>query len=83
MKVDVSDGQITVEAADIAPLLDLDPDEFRRRITAGRIAILSEAGEGDDEGRFRVTFRANGWKARLTCASDGTVLKRLRARIGV
>ena len=82
MKLDVTDGRITVEAADLAPLLDLDPGEMRRRMHAGEISILSEAGTGDDEGRFRVTFRANRWQVRLTCSSDGTVLKRLRARVG-
>jgi len=82
MKVDVTGGRITVDAADLAPLLELEPDAFQRHMQAGDIAILSETGQGDDAGRFRVTFRANGWKVRLTCAADGTVLKRFRARIG-
>lgn len=82
MKVDVTEGRITVAAADMAPLLDLEPDEFRERMRDGRIATLSESGEGEDAGRLRVTFQADRWKVQLICAADGTVLQRLRAPTG-
>lgn len=81
MKLDVTDGRIVVEAAELAPLLDLAPVEFRRRMQAGEIAVLSESGEGEDAGQFRVTFGADRWKVRLICAADGTVLKRVRFRV--
>lgn len=79
MKIDVTEGRITVAAADLAPLLDLDANEFRERMRDGRIVTLSESGEGEDAGRLRVTFQTDGWKVRLICAPDGTVLQRLRA----
>lgn len=82
MRLDVEGGQITVDAADLAPLLDLATDDLRQRMQAGRIGIVSETGEGDDAGRFRVTFRAERWQVRLTCAADGTVLSRVRAQVG-
>jgi hypothetical protein len=78
MKVDVTDGRITVAAADLAPLLDLEANEFRERMRDGRIVTLSESCEGEDAGRLRVTFQAESWKVQLICAPDGTVLRRLR-----
>lgn len=80
MKLDLIDGRILVDAAELAPLLDLAPNAFRQRMQTGEIAILSESGEGADKGRFRVTFTGNRWKVRLTCVADGTVLTRVRSR---
>lgn len=81
MKLDVEGERITVDSAELAPLLDLAPGDLRQRMQEGRIGILSETGEGEDAGRFRVTFRAERWQVRLTCAEDGTVLSRVRAKV--
>ncbi|MFV0382627.1 DUF6522 family protein [Paracoccus sp. (in: a-proteobacteria)] len=78
MKVERHEGRIVVDAAGLAPLLDLSPEEFQRQMREGRIATMSEDGEGEDEGRFRVTFRSEAWRLRLTCDRDGTVLSRVR-----
>ncbi|SDZ19872.1 hypothetical protein SAMN05444004_107126 [Jannaschia faecimaris] len=82
MKLKVLDGRITINADDLAPLLDLTNAEFRERMRDGRIATLSESGEGEDAGRLRVTFQDERWKVRLICARDGTVLQRLRLPVG-
>ncbi|MFD1882871.1 DUF6522 family protein [Paracoccus pacificus] len=78
MKLEVRNGQITVDAQELAPLLDLHPAEFQKQMQAGRIATMTEQGEGADSGRFRVTFRSDNWRLRLTCAEDGTVLSQVR-----
>ncbi|TRW95424.1 hypothetical protein FNJ84_15635 [Paracoccus sp. M683] len=78
MKIDRRDGRIVVDAAELAPLLALEPAEFQRQMRAGQISTMSEEGQGADQGRFRVTFRSAEWRLRLTCAPDGTVLSHIR-----
>ena len=83
MKIDLTNGQVTVDAADLAPLLEMEPDFLRRQLRNGDVRILSETGEGDDAGKQRVTFWTKQWRVRLTCDADGTVVKQSRARIGM
>jgi len=83
MKLSLANGQVTVDAADLAPLLEMEPDVLRRQMRDGDVRILSETGEGDDAGRQRVTFWTKQWRVRLTCDADGTVVKQSRARVGL
>lgn len=80
MKLTVTDAGVEVAADDLAPLLELEPAALRRQMRDGTVTTLYETGQDEDEGRFRVTFRSADWRVRLTCAGDGTVLKRLRNR---
>lgn len=82
MKVTVSETGVEIGAEDLAPLLELEPSELRRRMREGSVTSLYEIGQAEDAGRFRVTFRSADWRVRLTCARDGTVLKQLRNRRG-
>ena len=62
MKLSLANGQVTVDAADLAPLLEMEPDVLRRQMRDGDVRILSETGEGDDAGRQRVTFWTKQWR---------------------
>ena len=79
MRVEITEAGPVVRAEDVAPLLGLDPAALPRLMREGRVSCLHERGEGEDAGRFRMTFRHGEVRLRLTCAADGTVLKRLRA----
>lgn len=81
MRLEVQDGQIVVDAAQLAPLLGLSPDEMRHQMQGGQITTMTEQGQGDDQGRFRVTFTSDRWRLRLTCTQDGTVLTRVRTPV--
>lgn len=81
MKLELTNDRITVAADLLAPLLDLDVDDMRKRMRAGDVAIRSETGEGEDAGKFRVTFRLDGQQVRLTCDADGNVIKTTRVRV--
>lgn len=70
-----------VDAAQIAPLLELDLAGFRDLMRSGRIRSTVERGEGKDAGKFRLTFQSPQWRVRLTCAGDGTVLTLTRLRL--
>lgn len=82
MKLELTNDRITVPADVLAPLLGLGVDDMRQRMRAGEITIRSETGEGEDAGRFRVTFRLDGRQIRLTCDADGNVIKTSRVRVG-
>ena len=83
MKLDLTNGQVTVDATDLAPLLEVVPEVLRAQMRNGEVRILSETGEGDDAGKQRVTFWTNQWRVRLTCDADGTVVKQSRAWVGL
>ena len=72
-----------VEAAEIAPLLDLDVASFQDLMRSGKIRSTVERGEGKDGGKFRLTFQSPRWRVRLTCGHDGTVLTLTRVRLDV
>jgi hypothetical protein len=76
-----ADGRLIVDAAGLAPLLGLAMEEFQRQMRAGQIATGTEEGQGEDAGRFRVTFTTQKWKLRLTCAADGSVLSQVRTEL--
>lgn len=82
MKIDMQTGQPTIDAADLARLLDLTPDEVRNRMRDVRITTRLETGDGEDAGKMRVSFFHDDMRVRLTCSEDGTVLKTLRTKAG-
>lgn len=64
-------------AADlIAEGLKLDLGEVPQLMRAGEITTRCERGEGEDEGRWRLSFRYQGRTLRLTVDSSGTLLSR-------
>lgn len=78
MKLEPTGEGFTIEAHDLAPLLDLSPEKTRELMRAGRITSLVERGEGADAGRYRVTFRCGTLRLRLIVDAQGEVLKRSR-----
>ncbi|QFT81364.1 hypothetical protein FIU89_12145 [Roseovarius sp. THAF27] len=82
MKIDMQTGEPVIDAADLAGLLDLTPDEVRDRMRGGRITTRLETGADDDAGKMRLSFFHDDMRVRLTCSEDGTVLKTLRTRTG-
>lgn len=82
MKIDMAAGQPTIDAKDLGQLLDLAPDDVQSLMRAGQITTRFETGQGEDEGRMRLTFFHEGRRVRLTCAMDGTVLSTSRIPVG-
>ncbi|MEQ8255041.1 MULTISPECIES: DUF6522 family protein [Roseovarius] len=80
MKIDMQTGQPTIDATDLAGLLDLTPADVRDRMRDGRITTRLETGAGDDAGKMRLSFFHGNLRVRLTCSEDGTVLKTLRTK---
>ena len=82
MKIDMSGSQPTIDARDLGQLLDLPPDKVQNLMRAGEITSRFEIGEGDDEGKFRLTFFHRARRIQLTCDADGTVLTTSRVTSG-
>ena len=80
MKLEVEEGRVVIDAFDLAPLINCDPSEVPGLMRTGQITSVFEQGEGEDAGRFRVTFRYRDTRVRFTCAADGTVLSHIRTR---
>lgn len=81
MKIDMTTDQPTIDALDLGPLLGLPPAQVPEKMRSGEITSRYETGEGEDAGRFRLTFYYNSKRVRLTCDADGTVLSSSRTPV--
>ncbi|NCO85825.1 MAG: hypothetical protein GW886_04250 [Rhodobacterales bacterium] len=70
------DGGFQIDALDLGAALGLAPATIPALMRAGQITHVSETGTGEDEGRFRVTFRHGHVRLRLTVDAQGEVLAR-------
>lgn len=82
-KIAFDQDRPVVEAVEIAPLLELDVSGFQDLMRSGKIRSIVERGEGEDGGKFRLTFQSPRWRVRLTCGRDGEVLSMTRVRLDV
>ncbi len=77
--VSFNGGTVQVDAAVVAKGLKLDPEALRAALHDGTVTSRCEAGEGDDAGRFRLTFFSPTRRMRLIVDATGTVLQRSSA----
>jgi len=62
---------ITVDASVIAARLGLSPDRLMTEMQRGLVFQVTEKGEGEDAGRYRLTFRYRAREAVITVDKDG------------
>ena len=65
-----------VDAAVLASGFRLPVQEIRRLMQEGRITSISEIGEGEDEGRWRITFYPGDLALRLVLNADHSIRTR-------
>lgn len=82
MKIEFEDGQPVIDARDLGGLLEIAPAQVQAMMRSGEITSKYETGEGEDAGRFRLTFYHNGRRVRLTCGEDGKVISTIRTSSG-
>jgi hypothetical protein len=70
-----ADGYI-VDASLLADAFSLHTSEVKAQMRNGRITSFSERGEGEDKGRWRLTFHFGARALRLTISEDGTILSK-------
>lgn len=73
-KIEMADGSFDVDAAMIADGLDLDPSLIPALMKAGEITSACERGEGDDAGRYRLSFFRGDQRFQITVDAAGTIL---------
>ena len=81
MRLEPAENGFTIDAADLGRLLERPAADVQRLMREGTITSRFERGEGEDEGRCRVTFFDGDRRVRLVVAADGEVLKRNRVRL--
>ena len=82
MKLNVTNGQITIDAADLGPLIGLDPALIPQKMRSGEITSRSETGIEEDAGRMRLIVYFDQKRIRLTCSEDGTVISTSTTPVG-
>ncbi|TKW67381.1 MAG: hypothetical protein DI616_06970 [Paracoccus denitrificans] len=70
--------EFTVDAGIIADGLGLPEHAIARAMSTGAITTRTERGEGEDEGRFRLSFFHRDKVLRLTVDAKGNILSRAR-----
>ncbi len=70
--------EFTVDASIIADGLGLPEHAIARGMSTGAITTRTERGEGEDAGRFRLSFFHRQKVLRLTVDEAGTILSRAR-----
>lgn len=77
--VEVSGTTFTVDAGLVAEAFGLGVEELRALMRDGAITTRHERGEGEDEGRARLSFLYRGLTFRLTIdEKSGVILSRAR-----
>lgn len=77
--VTFADGTLQVDADVVAAGLQITPDALRSALQHGSVTSKCEKGEGDDTGRFRLTFYAPNRRLRLVVDAGGAVLQQSSA----
>lgn len=70
--------EFTVDARIIADGLGLPEHAIARAMSTGAITTRTERGEGEDAGRFRLSFFHREKVLRLTVDDSGNILSRAR-----
>lgn len=72
--IDIGPDQIEIDAEIVANALKLTPQDLQVRMREGTVTSACERGEGEDDGRYRLTFFSATRRARITANSNGTIL---------
>jgi hypothetical protein len=78
MKLEPSPEGFTIDAVDLGQLLEIEAEAVQGMMRSGEITSRFERGEGEDAGRFRLTF-FHGRRRVTLIVGAGEVLQRSRA----
>ncbi|AVO39502.1 DUF6522 family protein [Pukyongiella litopenaei] len=74
--VEKQDDGFVVDAGIVAEAFGIPASKVRTLMREGAITTISETGQGEDEGRWRLTFRYGARALRLTVDETGAILAR-------
>ena len=81
-QIEMSAGDIFVDAALLGPLLGLEPTEVPALLRNRTITSFCERGTDADEGRYRLTFFHGNRRVRLIVDAAGLILRRSTINFG-
>ncbi len=73
---------LDLDVALLAPLIGLCADGWRDQMARGRIHAKAERGEGEDEGRWRITVRHERTRLEIILHPDGRAIARRLTGLG-
>jgi hypothetical protein len=76
MQVEITNGEIVVDAALLGALLDVAPADVPDLMRTRSITSICEAGRDEHDGEFRLSFFYRNRRARLNVDRAGRVLRR-------
>ncbi|MAM11129.1 MAG: hypothetical protein CML23_11855 [Rhizobiaceae bacterium] len=68
-----ADGEFAIGAERLARRFDLSVDALRAMTARGQVRSSVEKGDGDDAGRWRLSFRIGNRRWRITVREDGMI----------
>jgi hypothetical protein len=74
-QITFTDQRIDINATLVAKGLRMEPEALRAALRDGSVTRTVEKGEGDDAGRYRVTFYAPTRRLRLLFTASGEILQ--------
>ena len=74
--VEVRSDEIEIDATVVAAGLGIDVPAVCGLMRSGQVTSLCERGEGEDQGRFRMTFFYRGKRFRVTVDEQGRIVRR-------
>lgn len=75
MHVEIRDGEFYVEASLLGELLGLSPPRVQALMRSEEITSRCERGEGDDEGRYRLSFFYGARRLQFDVDASGRILR--------
>lgn len=76
----VEDGAFEMDAAYLAEHFRLDPADVPALLKSRRLKAVCERGEGEDAGRYRLSFRLGASRLSLIVDEHGNILRRMTVR---
>ncbi|MFT5487627.1 MAG: hypothetical protein ACI9JL_004256 [Paracoccaceae bacterium] len=73
--VTICDGEITIDAALLAPKLGLSPETLKAEMARGLVYSVAETGVDEDVGRTRLTFRYRSRAWTMVVDTDGNLVE--------
>ncbi|MGC1496555.1 MAG: DUF6522 family protein [Sulfitobacter sp.] len=80
MKIDLTQPNPTIDAADLAKALELNAPDVKSLMRDGQITSQFETGIDENAGSHRLTFWYGDIKVRFTCDEYGLVVKTSRIK---
>ncbi len=78
--VRMNNGSFEIDATYLAEYFMIDPADVPRLLRNEQITARCERGEGEDEGRHRLSFRHGASRLSLVVDTSGRILRRASVR---